>query len=126
VYFKKKGGMCVFSLPRAKICCLTCSKAVTVTKECSWRRHYGSLYKDNFGVLEGRLKEDKSKNLKCDLQQRQNVFTVATKTNEAALQASFVISQITAKKSKPFTESEYARECIMKAAEIFCLQKTDF
>jgi hypothetical protein len=37
--------------------------------------------------------------------------------NEAAVQASFIISQIIAKKSKPFTDGEYVKECIIKAAE---------
>jgi hypothetical protein len=96
--YLKKGGMYVFSLARAKICCLTCSKAVTVPKECSWCRHYETLHKGNFGILEGRLREDKSKNIRCDMQWQQNVITVATKINEAAVQKSFVISQIIAKK----------------------------
>jgi hypothetical protein len=55
--------------------------------------------------------------------QQQNTFTVATKTNEAAVQASFIISQIIAKKSKPFTDGEYVKECIIKAAEILCPKK---
>jgi hypothetical protein len=57
------------------------------------------------------------------LQQLQNIFIIATKTNETALQASFIISQIIAKKSKPFTDGEYVKECIMKAAEILCPEK---
>jgi hypothetical protein len=35
------------------------------------------------------------------------VLTVATKTNEAAVQASFIVSYIIAKKSKPFTDDAY-------------------
>jgi hypothetical protein len=57
------------------------------------------------------------------LQRQQNIFTVATKTDEAAVQASFIISQIIAKKSKPFTDGEYVNGCIMKAAEILCPEK---
>jgi hypothetical protein len=43
------------------------------------RRHYETLHKDKFGVLEGRLRENKWKNLKFDLQWQQNILTVATK-----------------------------------------------
>jgi hypothetical protein len=82
------------------------------------RRNYETLHKDKFGVLEGKLREDKLKNLKSHLQRQQNIFTVATKSNKAAVHAGFAISQITAKKSKPFTDGEYVKECIMKAAEI--------
>jgi S-adenosylmethionine hydrolase len=56
--------------------------------------HYKTLHKDKFGVLEGRLRENKLKNVKCDLQRQQNILTVVTKTNEAAVQTSFIISQI--------------------------------
>jgi hypothetical protein len=49
--------------------------------------------------LEGKLRGNKLQKLKCDLQQQQNIFTFATKTNGAAVQASFIISQIIAKKS---------------------------
>jgi hypothetical protein len=35
----------------------------------------------------------------------------------------FSISQIIAKKSKPFMDGEYVKECIMKAAEILCPEK---
>jgi phosphopantetheinyl transferase (holo-ACP synthase) len=54
------------------------------------------------------------------------MFTVATKTTEAAVQTSFIISQIVAKKSIPFMDGEYAKECIMKAAEILCPKKQQF
>jgi hypothetical protein len=57
------------------------------------------------------------------LQRQQNIFTVATKTDEATVQANFIISQIIAKKSKPFTDGEYVKECIIKAAEILCPEK---
>jgi hypothetical protein len=33
------------------------------------------------------------------------------------------VSQIIAKKSKPFTIGEYVDECVMKAAEIICPKK---
>jgi hypothetical protein len=81
-------------------------KAVSAPKKYKLRHHYETLHKDKFGVLEGRIRENKLKNLKCDLQWQQNIFTVATKTNEAAVQASFIISQIIAKKSQPFMDDE--------------------
>jgi hypothetical protein len=76
-----------------------------------------------FGVLEGKLREDKLKNLKYDLQRQENIFYVATKSNEAAVHASFAVSQIIAKKSKPCMDGEYVKEYIMKAAEILYPEK---
>jgi hypothetical protein len=53
-------GKCVFfSAVRDKIVCLIYSKAVSAPKEYTLRRHYETLHKDKFGVLEGRLRENK-------------------------------------------------------------------
>jgi hypothetical protein len=110
VFQEKWENMYFFSVVRDKIVCLICNKGVSVPKEYNLRRHYETLHKDTFGVLEGKLREDNLKNLKSDMKRQQNIFTVATKSNEAAVHASFAISQITAKKSKPFTDGEYVKE----------------
>jgi hypothetical protein len=123
VFRKKWENMYFFSVVRDKIVCLISSKAVSAPKEYNLGRHYETLHKDKFSVLEGRLRENKLKNLKCDLQWQQNISTIATKTNEATVQESFIISQIIAKKSQPFMDGEYVKECIMKAAEILCPKK---
>jgi hypothetical protein len=108
VYLKKNGKTCIFfSVVHDKIVCLICSKAASAPKEYNLRRHYETLRKDKFVVLEGMLRENKLKNIKCDLQWQQNIFTVATKTNEAAVQVSFIISQIITMKSKPFMDAKY-------------------
>jgi hypothetical protein len=82
--------------------------------------HYEILGKTKFVILERNLGEYKVKNFECNLQRLQNIFTVATKTNEAADQARFIISQKDANKSKPSTDVDYITECIMKAAETLC------
>jgi hypothetical protein len=115
--------MYFFSVVRDKIVCLFCNKGVSVSKEYNSRRHYETLHKDKFGVLEGKLREDKLKNLKSDLQRQKNIFNAATKSNEAAVHSSFYISQIIAKKSKSFADDEYVKEYVMKAAENLCPEK---
>jgi hypothetical protein len=66
-----------FSVVRDKIVCLIRSKAVSAPKECNLHRHYETLHKDKFGVLEGGLRDNTLKNLKCNLQRQQNIFTLA-------------------------------------------------
>jgi hypothetical protein len=103
VCFKKNGQTCIFfSVVRDKIVCLICNKRVSAPKEYNLRRHSETLHKNKFGVLELKLREDKLRNLKSDLQRQQNIFTAATKSDEAVIHANFAISQIIAKKSKPF------------------------
>jgi hypothetical protein len=59
-----------FSVVRDEIVCLICSKAVSASKQYNLRQHFETLHKDKFGVLEGRLTENKLKNLKWDLQRQ--------------------------------------------------------
>jgi hypothetical protein len=46
------------------------------------------IYTIKFGVFEAKLREDKSKYRKIDLQKQQNIFIVATDSKEAAVNAS--------------------------------------
>jgi hypothetical protein len=61
---------------------------------------YETLYKAKFGLLKGKLKGDRLKTLRYDLQQQKNKFTFDNKSNEAAGHASSAVSQITAKYAK--------------------------
>jgi hypothetical protein len=50
--------------------------------------------------------------MNCYLErQQQNLFALAIKTIKAAFEASFFTTQIIAKKSKPFTDSGYVKQC---------------
>jgi len=53
--------------------------------------------KRNFGNFEDKPCEPKLKVLKSDMQRQQNVFTVANKSSEVVVCASFALLQITAK-----------------------------
>jgi hypothetical protein len=55
-----------------------------------------NLHKYKFDVLEGMLREDKE--TECDIQLQQDIFVIATKTNET-VQASFIMSHLIAQKS---------------------------
>jgi len=61
--------------------------------------------------------------MKCYFHWQQNMLTVATKANEAAVQASFIVSHIIAKQSRPFTDDAYVEGCIMKVVEMLCHEK---
>jgi hypothetical protein len=55
-----------------------------------------TTHKEKFGRLEGKLTEDKFNVLKSDLQWQHNALTVANKSSEASVYASFALSKITA------------------------------
>ncbi|XP_017770200.1 PREDICTED: general transcription factor II-I repeat domain-containing protein 2-like [Nicrophorus vespilloides] len=123
VFQQKWESLYFFSIVQNKILCLICIKEITVPKEYNLRRHYEAFHRDKYDVFEGKLREEKLKKLKLDMQRQQNIFTVATKSNDAAIHASFAVSQIIAKNSKPHTDGEYVKKCMIKAVEILCPEK---
>ena len=48
------------------------------------------------------------------------MFTKVSHESEAVVHASYVLSELIAKHSKPFTEGDFIKECLIKAAEIVC------
>jgi hypothetical protein len=54
------------------------------------------------------------------------IYSDDTKSNEAAVPASFATLHSVTKKTNALMNTEYVNECIMKAAEIFCLKNSRF
>jgi hypothetical protein len=81
------------------------------------------MHKEKFDDLEGKVREDKFNLLKSDLQRKQNEFTVANKSNEAAVYSSFSLSQIIAWRSKQLADGQFVKECVLMAIEIICPEK---
>jgi hypothetical protein len=48
------------------------------------------------------------------------MFTKIPKENETAVKVSYVLSELIAKHSKPFTEGDFIKTCLIKTAEIIC------
>ncbi len=57
------------------------------------------------------------------LGKQQNVFRKMANESESCVKASYVLSQMIAHKSKPFTDGYFLKECMIKAAEIVCPDK---
>jgi len=48
------------------------------------------------------------------------MFTKIPQENEAAVKVSYVLSELIAKHSKPFTEGDFIKTCLIKTSEIIC------
>ncbi|XP_077968860.1 general transcription factor II-I repeat domain-containing protein 2A-like [Styela clava] len=59
------------------------------------------------------------------LEKQQSFFTRLHASNDAAVMASFVIAHKIAQNSKPFSEGEFVKECLVETAAIVCPDKTD-
>ncbi|KAB0803137.1 hypothetical protein PPYR_02406 [Photinus pyralis] len=102
---------------KEKIICLICNSTIGVSKLYNIKRHY-EQHKTKFDQYEGLLRREKLKELKSKLKNQQLMFTRPMQENESAVRASYALSEMIAKHSKPFTEGEFVKQCLVKAAEI--------
>ncbi|UYV63329.1 hypothetical protein LAZ67_2003762 [Cordylochernes scorpioides] len=71
------------------------------------------------------MRQEKLKEFKLGMKKQQFMFTKVSQESEAAVHASYVLSEMIAKQSKPFTEGDFIKECLIKAAEIVCPGRED-
>ncbi|UYV78648.1 hypothetical protein LAZ67_16002269 [Cordylochernes scorpioides] len=118
--FSRKVGIRVFcSEVKDKIICLICNNAISVPKLYNIKRHY-EQHKSKYDTYEGLMRQEKLKEFKLRMKKQQFMFTKVSQESEAAVHASYVLSEMIAKHSKPFTEGDFIKECLIKAAEIVC------
>ena len=61
---------------------------------------------------------DTLSSLKSKLQGQQSMFTKANTESEDALKSSFIIALEIAKRSKPFTDGYFIKDCMLKVADV--------
>ncbi|UYV76966.1 hypothetical protein LAZ67_14002602 [Cordylochernes scorpioides] len=102
-----------------KIICLICNNAISVPKLYNIKRHY-EQHKSKYDTYEGLMRQENLKEFKLGMKKQQFMFTKVSQESEAAVHASYVLSEMIAKHSKPFTEGDFIKECLIKSAEIVC------
>ncbi|UYV84576.1 hypothetical protein LAZ67_X002673 [Cordylochernes scorpioides] len=90
-----------------------------VPKLYNIKRHY-EQHISKYDTYEGLMRQEKLKEFKLGMKKQQFMFTKVSQESEAAVHASYVLSAMIAKHSKPFTEGDFIKECLIKAAEIVC------
>lgn len=100
--------------------CLICKQSVSVSKEYNLRRHYETNHSKNYDQYTEKMRDEKLNELKKGLKFQQSLFLNANKISDAAVKCSYVLSEKIARASKPFTDGEFIKECLLSAAEIIC------
>ncbi|XP_075207832.1 general transcription factor II-I repeat domain-containing protein 2-like [Anomaloglossus baeobatrachus] len=108
----------------AKVQCLICFQFIAVLKDYNVRRHYMTHHGEQYEALSGKLRDEKVQQLKASLKKQRNLFSSINKASETSVKASFVLSNMIAKSSRPFTEGQFIKDCFVKASEILCPDKT--
>ncbi|XP_073681619.1 general transcription factor II-I repeat domain-containing protein 2A-like [Garra rufa] len=122
--FQEKWEMQYFFVEhRGTPTCLICTEKVAVHKEYNLKRHYTTRHAEEYAKYQGDERANRVANLKTCLLRQQDLFKKATKENNAAVEASYMVSEMIAKAGKPFTEGEFVKKCILQAASIVCPEK---
>ncbi|KAG1935508.1 SCAN domain-containing protein [Pimephales promelas] len=96
---------------------------VAVYKEYNIRRHYSTRHAEEYTKYHGDERKNRVTNLKKCLLRQQDLFKKAKKENEAAVEASYVVSEMIAKAGKPFKEGKFIKNCMLLAASKVCPEK---
>ena len=78
------------------------------------------MHRDKYDAYQGKVREEKIKQLKSTFCKQRSFFTNINQSNEDSAKTSFVISEMIAKSSRPFTEGLFIKECLVKASDILC------
>lgn len=110
-----------------KALCLICRESVAVFKEYNLNRHYVQKHASRFDTYQGMIREDKVAELRRSLSSQQKFFKKVTTQSNSFIKASYVVANLIAKKSKPFTDGEFIKKCMEGVAEVICPdKKADF
>ncbi len=84
------------------------------------KRHY-EIHAEKYDKYTGQLRTEKVNDLASALKKKkkQSMFTKRAGTDEA-VKASYLISNEIVAASKPFSEGEFVKKCMVKAAELVC------
>ena len=99
--------------------CLICKEI----KDYNLKRHCIQKHAAKFDANQGMLHKDKIAELKkvCHLNK---IFRRKVKTKmDSVIKASYMTAKLTAKKSKPFPDGEFAEQCTESTTDIMCPNK---
>ncbi|XP_016327429.1 LOW QUALITY PROTEIN: general transcription factor II-I repeat domain-containing protein 2-like [Sinocyclocheilus anshuiensis] len=103
--------------------CLICKEKVAVLKEYNLKRHYSTKHGEQYEKYQEDERKRRATQLQRELTSQQNLFHKAKKDADAAVEASYVVSELIAKAGKPFTEGRFINYCMQKVADILCPEK---
>ena len=73
--------------------------------------------------MKGQLRKEKINKLLAGLKKQQSAFTHSRDVSDGAVKASYLIANELVQASKPFSDGELVKKCMLKAAEVVCPEK---
>jgi hypothetical protein len=107
--------------------CLICKETISVFKHYNLKRYYLQKHATKMDFYQEFFRKQKILELKiCHSSQKLDIKK-ASSESITVTKASYVVSSLIAKKSKPFIDGEFIKECLESVADImYPNEKTDF
>lgn len=122
--FQEKWGYAYFFTSCNSVpICLICKQSVSVIKEYNIKRHYDTNHGKIYDKFVGKLRDEKFEELKKSLLHQTKLFDNIRKENIESVKCSYIIAEKIARASKPFSDGEFIKECIVSAVEVICPEK---
>lgn len=109
-----------FTDVRSTAVCLICQETVAVFKEFNISRHFATKHANYASKQSNQERAATAQKLAANLQTQQNFFHRQTAIQESSTKASFLLAFKLAKASKPFSEGEFLKECMVETADLLC------
>lgn len=113
----------LFTEVKGKAVCLVCGTVVAVFKDYNLNRHYVTKHEDKYRNLSDQQRAKESETLLSKLQSQRTLFKKLSASRDTATKTSYVISHKIARRSKPFSDGEFIKECLVDSAELICPEK---
>ena len=114
-----------FTEGRSTALCLICQETVAVFKEYNISRHFATKHANYASKQSTKEREVTAQRLMAYLQSQQIFFRRQTASQDSITKASFVLGFKLAKASKPFSEGEFFKECMVETAGLLCPENKD-
>lgn len=104
--------------------CIICQETVSVLKEYNLGRHYKSKH-SKYEKIKGQEREDEINRLTKSVRSQQAIFKTVISESEGVVRASYAIAKRIASNSKPFSDGDFIKKCILDAASSVCPKNLD-
>ncbi|XP_042242397.1 general transcription factor II-I repeat domain-containing protein 2B-like [Homarus americanus] len=105
-----------------KAVCLICRESVAMLKNYNLKRHFETKHSSKYEKFSDEQKRKKANEMVVQLQQK-NIFRKQFASKDDITKVSYVIAHKIAKNSKPLSEGEFIKECMIDSASILCPDK---
>ena len=123
VFNKEWATKYLFTEVRSMAVCLICQETVAIFKEYNISRHFATK-RANCAIKQSvKESEATAQRLMAYLQTQQNLFRRQTAILESITNAGFMLGFKLAKASKPLSEGEFFKECMVETAG-HCVRRT--